>query len=88
MAQAITHDDLCELQQCFTADFAPYGDVDRESDAYRGDCSCGCRFALPVAGECGEDWVVCCNPGSHRVGLLTFEHQGCMAFEALDGDDA
>jgi hypothetical protein len=27
------------------------------------------------------DWGVCVNPVSPRVGLLTFEHQGCPQFE-------
>jgi len=30
------------------------------------------------------DWGVCANPKSPRAGLLTFEHQGCPAFTALD----
>ena len=31
------------------------------------------------------DWGVCANPKSPRAGLLTFEHQGCPEFAALDG---
>ena len=27
------------------------------------------------------DWGVCTNQRSHRCGLLTFEHQGCPAFD-------
>jgi hypothetical protein len=27
------------------------------------------------------DWGVCANPASPRVGLLTFEHQGCPQYE-------
>jgi len=30
------------------------------------------------------DWGVCANPKSPRAGLLTFEHQGCPEFTALD----
>jgi hypothetical protein len=50
-----------------------------------GDCSAGCRHYLVLA-DVGEqrlsmDWGICTNQRSHRCGLLTFEHQGCPAFE-------
>jgi len=45
------------------------------------DCSWGCRFWWPLEGAASGDWGVCLNPASHRVGLLTFEHQGCLKFE-------
>lgn len=49
------------------------------------DCSSLCRHYRVLA-DVGEqhislDWGVCSNPKSHRCGLLTFEHQGCPAFE-------
>ena len=46
------------------------------------DCSCGCRWYRKLAGPLGWNWGVCANPRSHRCGLLTFEHQGCLHFEA------
>ena len=73
-------------------DYRPYGETDREADDYQGDCSGGCRFFFPLANEHDGrvtrdgDWGVCTNPGSHRVGLLTFEHQGCGAFVHEDDD--
>lgn len=42
---------------------------------------CGCKYFLPLEGSLRFDWGVCMNPNSPRVGLLTFEHQGCRAFE-------
>jgi len=68
---------LLELVKNLPEDFAPYGTRERTIP----DCSHGCRFALPLAGELGADWLVCSNPASHRAGLLTFEHQGCEKFE-------
>lgn len=61
-------------------DYAPYGKVERWKDPNKEypDCSTGCKFAIPLAGKLGMDWVVCTNPESHRCGLLTFEHQGCQ----------
>jgi len=47
------------------------------------DCSSGCKWYLELAGGPGRDWGVCANPKSHRVGLLTFEHQGCAHFEHI-----
>jgi hypothetical protein len=59
-------------------DFEPYGFRGRDDGG--NDCSCGCRFFLPL--QCQpSDWGVCANPNSPRVGLLTFEHQGCHHFE-------
>jgi hypothetical protein len=63
-------------------DYEPYGQSSREDgDIWHSDCSCGCRFYLPLEGKLGFDWGVCRNPASHRCGLLTFEHQGCVHFE-------
>ena len=39
---------------------------------------------MPLEGDLRFDWDVCANPKSPRVGLLTFEHQGCMEFEEED----
>lgn len=75
------HDRLLELVKKLPQDFEPLGKQDRESDDYCGDCSCGCKFYRPLEGELAADWGVCTNHKSHRCGLLTFEHQGCMQFE-------
>jgi len=49
------------------------------------DCSCGCRWYVRLEPGLQLDWGICRNPASPRCGLLTFEHQGCRAFEADDG---
>lgn len=65
------------------SDYTDYGgEVERwaDEDNYP-DCSCGCRWFLPLDGELAYDWGVCSNPNSPRAGLLTFEHQagkGCF----------
>lgn len=58
-------------------DYTDYGGtVQRWSDdSDYPDCSCGCRWFLPLDGKLGNDWGVCANPDSPRTGLLTFEHQ-------------
>jgi len=80
------HERLLQILKRFPQDYRPWGDDDREVGEFFGDdCSCGCRFArwLEDLGEehLSRDWCVCTNPKSHRCGLLTFEHQGCRAFE-------
>ena len=65
------------------SDFKPFGDRDREQN-YGPDCSCDCKFFMPLKGDLGNDWGVCINHQSPRKGLLTFEHQGCMFFEELN----
>lgn len=68
-------------------DYDGFGDVVRWEDPHLGycDCSSGCRhyYKLAAVGDrnIGSDWGVCTNPRSHRAGLLTFEHQGCLYFE-------
>lgn len=56
-------------------DYEPYGTVLREGS----DCSCGCMWFFPLQ-SLPHDWGVCANEKSHRVGMLTFEHQGCSQF--------
>ena len=74
---------LAEVVEYDPRDWSPFGLLDREqSDTYGGDCSSGCVFYLPLKGSLGMDWGVCTNPGSHRLGKLTFEHQGCYAFQS------
>lgn len=79
------HQRLLEIVQRLPSDFEPYGGRSREDD-WGPDCSCGCKYFLPLEGQLGMDWGVCANPASPRAGLLTFEHQGCKAFEA-DGEN-
>lgn len=55
-----------------------------DDDYWPMDCSAGCKFYLLLRGKVGADWGVCVNPKSHRCGLLTFEHQGCVHFEGGD----
>ena len=68
-------------------DYEPWGTLVRweHDDHDYCDCSSGCRHYFKLADSDGErvgsDLGVCGNPASHRVGLLTFEHQGCQQFE-------
>jgi hypothetical protein len=65
-------------------DWDGYGLLDRWGGEFAGeacDCSSGCAHYRPLNGELGSDWGVCSSPTSHRKGKLTFEHQGCYAFE-------
>jgi len=82
-SQRVTHEQLWETCRKLLQDYQPYGNTDRESgpDGWGQDCSSGCRFYIPLPGNLGFDWGVCVNSRSHRVGLLTFEHQGCFEFE-------
>ncbi len=89
------HDRLTRACKHLPGDYKPWGDVERDSpEAPQGwwaDCASGCRYFLVLrdAGDqaISNDWGVCVNPRSHRVGLLTFEHQGCPAFEHEDADE-
>lgn len=71
------HEQLKGVVRTLPTDFKPYGKRERTGP----DCSCGCRWFRPLEGKEGADWGVCANPDSPRAGLLTFEHQGCPAFE-------
>jgi hypothetical protein len=76
---------FAEVLQLDPRDSDGYGLLDRWDGDYEGnsgDCSSGCVHYRPLAGTLGADWGVCTNPASHRAGKLTFEHQGCPAFEA------
>jgi hypothetical protein len=85
------HSKLWGICQTLPEDYEPYGNASREEgDKWHGDCSCGCKYYLPLEGKLGADWGACCNPDSHRRGLLTFEHQGCKYFtidETLDEEE-
>src|SRR4051794_19329799 len=80
------HEHLLMIMRRLPSDFEPYGNRSRETD-WGPDCSCGCKHFVKLEGNLGYDWGVCANPQSLRTGLLTFEHQGCKAFdydESLD----
>ena len=72
-----SHEQLWQIATRLPTDFEPYGQ--RKRDVV-GDCSCSCRWFLPLVAM-PLDWGVCANPASPRVGLLTFEHQGCPQYE-------
>lgn len=83
MNETTTHEHLLNVCKYLPEDYTPYGLLQRweHDDQDYPDCSCGCRWYAKLAGELGYDWGVCTNPKSHRIGLLTFEHQGCLQFE-------
>jgi hypothetical protein len=81
------HEHLLRMMLRLPTDFVPYGERSRDTD-WGPDCSCGCKHLLPLEGELRFDWGVCVNPESPRVGLLTFEHQGCRQFEYDEKLDA
>jgi hypothetical protein len=76
------HEKLSKVARRLETDYEPYGKAEREGS----DCSCGCRHFVKLAGGVGNDWGVCSNAESPRAGLLTFEHQGCSAFEPMTLD--
>lgn len=74
------HESLHQIVKRLPSDFEPWGERSRTED-WGPDCSCGCRWFIPLGQELRYDWGVCHNPESPRCGLLTFEHQGCREFE-------
>jgi DNA-directed RNA polymerase subunit H (RpoH/RPB5) len=74
------HDKLLRVVRKLDSDYEPFGTTPHVD---RTDCSCGCRHFVKLAHDIGNDWGVCSNRESPRAGLLTFEHQGCAAFEAF-----
>jgi hypothetical protein len=82
------HWKLWKVCKTLPEDYEPYGTASREEgEMWYGDCSCGCKYYLPLEGKLGADWGVCRNPDSHRCGLLTFEHQGCKKFTIDESSD-
>jgi hypothetical protein len=82
---------FAEVVELDPRDWDGYGFLDRWNENLQGssgDCSSGCVFFRPLADELGYDWGTCTNPASHRVGKLTFEHQGCPEFtESADDSE-
>jgi len=74
----LTHQQLWQICKRLPADFEPYGTQERVNF---NDCSSGCKWYHTLSGKAAKDWGICGNPASPRVGLLTFEHQGCPEFE-------
>lgn len=70
------HAYLTKILMVLPEDYEPYGKSQRDGL----DCSSGCSHFLKLEGDLSSDWGVCCNSRSHRCGLLTFEHQGCLHF--------
>lgn len=83
---------LFSVLKVLPTDYAEYGgEVKRweRNDLNYPDCSCGCRFFVPLKEPHSSDWGVCANPDAKRRGLLTWEHQagfGCFAEEQNGGD--
>jgi len=78
----INHNYLLEMVKKLSQDYKPFGELERwqNPEVEYPDCSMGCKYFIPLQGDLGQDWGVCCNKNSHRYGLLTFEHQGCQKF--------
>jgi hypothetical protein len=78
----LTHEQLWHVCKVKSGDYEPYGKRKRlKGTVILGDCSGGCKWYHTLSGPASLDWGICGNPRSHRVGLLTFEHQGCPEFE-------
>lgn len=80
------HNRLLNLVIKKPEDYEPFGELkkwQKENMDYP-DCSCGCGYFISLRGSLGADWGVCSNPESHRNGLLTNEHQGCLKFNNID----
>ena len=85
------HDILFLILKRLPTDYTDYGgEVERWKDGSDyPDCSCGCKYFLPLDGELAYDWGVCGKPDAPRAGLLTFEHQtgrGCFEYGEEDFD--
>lgn len=74
------HQPLLEVVQRLPSDFAPLGERSREND-WGPDCSCGCRWFIPLEHGLRYDWGVCHNPRLSRGRARSLdEHarrQGC-----------
>jgi hypothetical protein len=77
------HTHLLTIVKRLNDDWEGYGTMPRSrpDGSWGADCSMGCRWFIELKGKLGVDWGVCTNPASHRCGLLTFEHQGCAAYD-------
>lgn len=78
---------LWSVVKLLPGDYDGYGgEVVRDTpERFGADCTT-CKWFHPLSdmenGGCWDlDWGVCTNPESHRAGLLTWEHQGCLMSE-------
>jgi hypothetical protein len=84
-----------DIVKVLPTDYHDYGgEIERWADTKEDypDCSCGCKYFLPIEGELGFDWGVCGKSDAPRAGLLTFEHQagkGCFEYgeEEISGEN-
>ena len=83
----MNNNDLKNVLKILPSDYADYGGQikrwEHENKDYP-DCSCGCKYFVPLNGALGYDWGVCSNPKSPRAGLLTWEHQAgidCFVYD-------
>jgi hypothetical protein len=76
------HNTFLKLVRRLDTDYEPFGETPHDGN----DCSSGCRHFIRLAHEIGNEWGVCTNSNSPRAGLLTFERQGCAAFEPTTVD--
>lgn len=83
-----THKTLWEVLKRLPTDYKDYGgEIERwaEENVSYPDCSCGCKFFVPLDGSLGFDWGVCGKKDSPRSGLLTWEHQA--GFNCFEGEE-
>ncbi|NBP02860.1 MAG: hypothetical protein EBU90_22635 [Proteobacteria bacterium] len=84
MTNSELHNELMHVVVRLPKDYEPYGNVKRWEDPDKSypDCSMGCKYYRPLAGELGQDWGVCVNRSNYRFSFLTFEHQaGAECYE-------
>ncbi|HEY3078580.1 MAG TPA: hypothetical protein VGM69_01605 [Chloroflexota bacterium] len=62
LGEPTDHWHLHAVCRTLPTDYEPYGFRVRDD----ADCSCGCRWFVPLAGKLGLDWGVCANPLSPR----------------------
>lgn len=81
--------ELWDVLKRLPTDYTAYGgEVIRWEDEKKSypDCSCGCKYFVPLDGNLKYDWGVCSKKDSPRAGLLTWEHQaGFECFESGSG---
>lgn len=84
---------LWSVVKFLPGDYDTYGgDVVRDTpERFGADCACGCKWFTPLYDDSWDggmdlDWGVCTNPDSHRAGLLTWEHQGCLLSEPKEDE--
>lgn len=80
--------ELWDVLKRLPTDYTGYGgEVVRWADENKPypDCSCGCKYFVPLNGDLQYDWGVCCKKDGPRAGLLTWEHQA--GFECFEDEE-